>query len=72
MSRSRGHLAVYVGGSRRRFVVPVSLKHASFQNLLRRVEEEMEFQHPMGGLSTIPCSEDDFVTLAAHLNGSSE
>lgn len=66
----KGHFAVYVGESRRRFVIPLSyLKHASFQNLLQRVEEEVGFEHPMGGL-TIPCAEDDFVTLTAHCSGS--
>ncbi|MQL97101.1 hypothetical protein Taro_029783 [Colocasia esculenta] len=59
----KGHLAVYVGENQRRFVIPLSyLKHASFQSLLRRVEEEIGFQHPMGGL-TIPFAEDDFVSL---------
>ncbi|MQL97100.1 hypothetical protein Taro_029782 [Colocasia esculenta] len=61
----RGHFPVYVGESRRRFVIPVSyLKRAAFQNLLQSMEEEMSFSHPMGGL-TIPCEEDDFVTLTA-------
>ncbi|MQL97102.1 hypothetical protein Taro_029780 [Colocasia esculenta] len=56
----KGHLAVYVGESQRRFVIPLSyLKHASFQSLLQRVEEEIGFQHPMGGL-TIPFAEDEY------------
>ncbi|CAA6655923.1 unnamed protein product [Spirodela intermedia] len=59
----KGHFAVYVGESRRRFVIPLTyLKHASFQTLLRRVEEEIGYQHPTGRL-TIPCSEDDFLSL---------
>ncbi|MQL97098.1 hypothetical protein Taro_029784 [Colocasia esculenta] len=63
----KGHLAVYVGERQRRFVIPLSyLKHASFLSLLQRVEEEVGFQHPMGGL-TIPFAEDDFVTLTDFL-----
>ncbi|MQL97096.1 hypothetical protein Taro_029786 [Colocasia esculenta] len=64
----KGHLAVYVGESQRRFVIPLSyLKHASFQSLLQRVEEEMGFHHAMGG-RTLPFAEDDFVTLTAQLS----
>ncbi|XP_010246403.1 PREDICTED: auxin-induced protein 15A-like [Nelumbo nucifera] len=67
----KGHLAVYVGETqKKRFVVPLSyLNHPSFQDLLRRAEEEFGFHHPMGGL-TIPCREDLFLDLTSRLNGS--
>nr|XP_034927733.1 uncharacterized protein LOC118059031 [Populus alba] len=52
----RGHFVVYVGETQKRCVVPISyLKNPSFQKLLRHVEEEYGFNHPMGGL-TIPCT----------------
>ncbi|CAN1744944.1 Auxin-induced protein X10A [Linum perenne] len=65
----KGHVAVYVGEEMetmmKRFVVPISyLSHPSFQDLLRKAEEEFGFDHPMGGL-TIPCREDAFVDLIA-------
>jgi len=64
----KGHLAVYVGESHRRFVIPVSfLNHSSFQDLLSQAEEEFGFNHPMGGL-TIPCSEDIFIDLISRLS----
>ncbi|KAK9136220.1 hypothetical protein Syun_015550 [Stephania yunnanensis] len=61
----KGHLAVYVGETqKKRFVVPIAyLSHPSFQDLLSRAEDEFGFDHPMGGL-TIPCTEDDFISLA--------
>ncbi|KAF8370053.1 hypothetical protein HHK36_031907 [Tetracentron sinense] len=65
----KGHFTVYVGETqKKRFVVPISyLNHPSFQDLLKRAEEEFGFDHPMGGL-TIPCNEDDFINLTSHLN----
>ncbi|KDP27603.1 hypothetical protein JCGZ_19608 [Jatropha curcas] len=68
----RGHLAVYVGEQqKKRFVVPISyLRHPSFQDLLKRAEEEFGFDHPMGGL-TIPCKEDAFLDLTSNLLASS-
>ncbi|CAN6917376.1 unnamed protein product [Brassica oleracea] len=65
----KGYLAVYVGERKmKRFVVPISyLKEPSFQDLLRRAEEEYGYDHPMGGL-TIPCSEETFINLASRLN----
>ncbi|KAK9136221.1 hypothetical protein Syun_015551 [Stephania yunnanensis] len=65
----KGHLAVYVGETqKKRFVVPITyLSHPSFQDLLSRAEEEFGFDHPMGGL-TIPCREEDFMSLATCLN----
>ncbi|CAN1744941.1 Auxin-induced protein X10A [Linum perenne] len=69
VSVPKGHVAVYVGEEMetmmKRFVVPISyLSHPSFQDLLRKAEEEFGFDHPMGGL-TIPCREDAFVDLIA-------
>ncbi|XP_010526566.1 PREDICTED: auxin-induced protein X15 [Tarenaya hassleriana] len=65
----KGCFAVYVGErQRKRFVVPLSfLRQPSFQDLLRKAEEEFGFDHSMGGL-TIPCSEEIFVDLASRLN----
>ncbi|XP_062192416.1 auxin-induced protein 15A-like [Phragmites australis] len=60
----RGHLAVYVGEGRKRFVIPTAcLKHPSFVTLLKRVEDEFGFDHRCGGL-TIPCaSEGDLADI---------
>ena len=65
----KGYVAIYVGESeRRRFVIPISfLNQPSFQELLRRAEEEFGFDHPMGGL-TIPCSEDLFINVTSQLH----
>ncbi|OIT23528.1 auxin-responsive protein saur22 [Nicotiana attenuata] len=65
----KGHFAVYVGETeKKRYVVPIAyLNHASFQELLRKAEEEFGFQHPMGGL-TLPCNEDAFFHLTSRLN----
>ncbi|XP_050233796.1 auxin-responsive protein SAUR21-like [Mercurialis annua] len=64
----KGYLAVYVGESqKKRFIVPISLlNQPSFQELLRKSEEEFGFNHPMGGI-TIPCREDDFIDLTSRL-----
>ncbi|CAN6463613.1 unnamed protein product [Victoria cruziana] len=60
------HFAVYVGESRRRFMVPTSyLKNPIFQGLLKTAEEEYGFEHHNG--LTIPCSEDAFQSLTAQL-----
>ncbi|KAG0454103.1 hypothetical protein HPP92_025407 [Vanilla planifolia] len=59
----KGHIVVYVGESRKRFVVPLSyLKHHLFQALLKRMEEEFGFRQQMGGLN-IPCSEGEFAAV---------
>ncbi|CAL5341233.1 unnamed protein product [Camellia sinensis] len=65
----KGHLAVYVGETKKkRYVVPISyLKHPSFQSLLRWAEEEFGYDHPMGGL-TIPCKEETFIDITCRLN----
>ncbi|GJN39818.1 hypothetical protein PR202_gb28961 [Eleusine coracana subsp. coracana] len=60
----RGHMAVYVGEARKRFVIPTAcLNHPTFVTLLKRVEDEFGFDHRCGGL-TIPCaSEGDFADI---------
>uniref|UniRef100_A0A0D9X3X0 Uncharacterized protein n=1 Tax=Leersia perrieri TaxID=77586 RepID=A0A0D9X3X0_9ORYZ len=59
----RGHFAVYVGESRKRFVIPTAyLKQPAFVLLLKRVEDEFGFDHRCGGL-TIPCTEGDFTSI---------
>lgn len=61
----RGHIAVYVGETQKRFVVPISyLNHPLFQRLLSKAEEEFGFHHRMGGL-TLPCGEDVFLSLSS-------
>ncbi|RZC09520.1 Auxin-induced protein 10A5 [Glycine soja] len=64
----KGYAAVYVGDKMRRFTIPVSyLNKPSFQELLSQAEEEFGYDHPMGGL-TIPCKEEEFLNVTAHLN----
>lgn len=60
----RGYLAVYVGESqKKRFVISMPfLNQPSFQELLRKTEEEFGFNHPKGG-RTIPCGKDFFSDL---------
>lgn len=66
----KGHFAVYVGETQKRFVVPISyLSHPLFQELLHWTEEEFGFEHPMGGL-TIPCREDYFTSITSLLSSS--
>ncbi|XP_074360910.1 auxin-induced protein 15A-like [Apium graveolens] len=66
----KGHFAVYVGETQKRFVIPVSyLSHPLFQELLHWTEEEFGFEHPMGGL-TIPCREDYFTSITSLLSSS--
>ncbi|KAL2335066.1 hypothetical protein Fmac_016279 [Flemingia macrophylla] len=65
----KGYIAVYVGETQKRFVLPISyLSQPSFQELLSQVEEEFGYDHPMGGL-TIPCSEDVFRHITSRLSG---
>ncbi|XP_076889639.1 auxin-responsive protein SAUR21-like [Bidens hawaiensis] len=66
MEIPKGYFAVYVGEEeKRRFLVGVSLlSRPEFQELLQLVEEQFEYDHPMGGL-TIPCGEDVFADLAS-------
>lgn len=64
----KGYFAVYVGESKKRFVIPVSyLNQSSFQDLLSLAEEEFGYDHPMG-IITIPCSEDAFLDLTSGLS----
>ncbi|KAJ6368752.1 hypothetical protein OIU78_001181 [Salix suchowensis] len=65
----KGYFAVYVGESqKKRFTLPISLlNQPSFQELLRKAEEEFGFNHPMGGL-TLPFREDTFVDIISGSN----
>ncbi|KAF9684438.1 hypothetical protein SADUNF_Sadunf04G0118300 [Salix dunnii] len=67
----KGYFAVYAGESqKKRFTLPISfLNQPSFQELLRKAEEEFRFNHPMGGL-TLPCREDTFIDIISGLNSS--
>ncbi|KAK6916665.1 Small auxin-up RNA [Dillenia turbinata] len=69
----KGYIAVYVGDTHKsRFMIPMCyLKHPLFLDLLRQVEEEFGFSHPMGGL-TIPCSEDTFVAITSRLTNTAQ
>ncbi|VFQ61393.1 unnamed protein product [Cuscuta campestris] len=64
----KGHFTVYIGqGKKKGFVIPISyLKDHSFQDLLSHSEEEIGFDHPMGGLS-IPCPEDTFLDILSSI-----
>ncbi|XP_027355569.1 auxin-induced protein X10A-like [Abrus precatorius] len=65
----KGYVVVYVGEKMKRFLIPMSyLNQPSFQDLLRRAEEEFGYDHPTGGL-TIPCTEDVFLHITSWLNG---
>ncbi|TVU43606.1 hypothetical protein EJB05_10090, partial [Eragrostis curvula] len=65
----RGHMAVYIGEQRKRFVIPTAcLNHPTFVTLLKRVEDEFGFDHRCGGL-TIPCaSEGDFANIVGGID----
>ncbi|BAS78491.1 Os02g0445600, partial [Oryza sativa Japonica Group] len=66
----RGHFAVYVGISRRRYIVPVAcLAAPEFQELLRKAEEEFGFDHDMG--ITLPCDEATFHGVLASASATS-
>ncbi|KAG8046366.1 hypothetical protein GUJ93_ZPchr0008g13369 [Zizania palustris] len=69
----RGHFAVYVGESRKRFVIPTAyLKHPSFVLLLKRVEDEFGFDHRCGGL-TIPCTtEGTFASIVGGMGSAAD
>ncbi|KAI4332770.1 hypothetical protein L6164_017651 [Bauhinia variegata] len=65
----KGYLAVYIGEKKKRFVIPISyLNQPAFQDLLSQAEDEFGYDSPMGGL-TIPCREDDFLSITSSLNG---
>ncbi|PON39765.1 LOW QUALITY PROTEIN: Small auxin-up RNA, partial [Parasponia andersonii] len=65
----KGYFAVYVGEDHKKcYVVTLSyLNELIFQELLIMAEEELGYEHPMGGL-TFPCREDIFVDLISRLN----
>ncbi|MCO5604165.1 hypothetical protein L7F22_058326 [Adiantum nelumboides] len=63
-----GHLAVYVGQERERFVIKTSLlSHPLFKALLRKAEEEVGF-HYQGGL-IIPCEVSAFERMLHLMQG---
>uniref|UniRef100_A0A0D9W969 Uncharacterized protein n=1 Tax=Leersia perrieri TaxID=77586 RepID=A0A0D9W969_9ORYZ len=58
----RGHLAVSVGPTMQRFVIPTEyLKHRAFAALLREAEEEFGFQQE--GVLRIPCEVPAFEAI---------
>ncbi|KAL5214440.1 hypothetical protein ABZP36_003592 [Zizania latifolia] len=58
----RGHLAVCVGPSMQRFVIPTEyLKHRAFATLLREAEEEFGFHQE--GVLRIPCEVPAFEAI---------
>ncbi|GKD65460.1 auxin-induced protein 15A-like protein [Tanacetum coccineum] len=62
-SPKKGHFAVYVGETHKRYVIPLStLNHPLFRELLHWTEEEFGFDNSEGGLQ-IPCNEDYFEGL---------
>ncbi|KAK4345430.1 hypothetical protein RND71_035606 [Anisodus tanguticus] len=62
----KGHVAVYVGDYRTRYIIPISfLTHPEFQ-CLRCAEEEFGFDRDMG--ITIPCDEVVFKSLSSMLH----
>ncbi|WZZ72734.1 hypothetical protein YC2023_084104 [Brassica napus] len=62
----KGHLVVYVGKTRVRYVLPISfLTRPEFQLLLQQAEEEFGFDHDLG--LTIPCEEVAFDSLVASM-----
>ncbi|KAG7975846.1 hypothetical protein I3843_06G120600 [Carya illinoinensis] len=62
--------AASTSSDKQRFVVPVSyLNKLSFQNLLRKAEEEFRLHHPTGGL-TIPCKLATFMDVTSRLSSS--
>ena len=61
-SIKKGHFAVYVGETHRRYVIPIStLDHPLFRELLHWAEEEFGFDNSEG--LKIPCNEDYFEGL---------
>lgn len=62
----KGHVAVCVGRTSRRYVVLAAhLNHPGFRELLARAEEEYGFDN-VGPLS-IPCDESDFEQILRHV-----
>ncbi|KAH9307607.1 hypothetical protein KI387_035518, partial [Taxus chinensis] len=64
----KGHIPVYVGSDRSRFIIPATyLNHPLFRPLLEKAAEEFGFRHRMG--IVIPCEKDAFQWLLVHLDG---
>lgn len=69
-SPKKGHFAVYVGETNKRYVIPLStLDHPLFRELLHWAEEEFGFDNSEGGLK-IPCNEDYFEGLISLISSS--
>ncbi|KAI4376086.1 hypothetical protein MLD38_013880 [Melastoma candidum] len=61
-----GHVAVYVGSNRKRYVVRATyLNHPTFKRVLAEAEEEFGF--PAEGPLVIPCEESLFEDILASL-----
>ncbi|GLJ24058.1 hypothetical protein SUGI_0458700 [Cryptomeria japonica] len=64
----KGHVPVYVGNDRSRFIIPAThLNHPLFRQLLDKAEEDLGFDHDMGLF--IPCEESAFECLVSLLDG---
>eukprot|EP01018_Ginkgo_biloba_P019959 Gb_12164 [translate_table: standard] len=62
----KGHIPVYVGSERSRFVIPTTyLSHPLFRALLQKAEDEFGFDHPLG--LTLPCDDVAFEYLTSLL-----
>ncbi|KAG2329362.1 hypothetical protein Bca4012_021073 [Brassica carinata] len=58
----KGHFAVYVGKSRARHVIPITLlSHPIFRMMLQEAEEEFGFRQERGII--IPCDQNIFLFL---------
>eukprot|EP01018_Ginkgo_biloba_P019964 Gb_15664 [translate_table: standard] len=67
----KGHIPVYVGSERSRFIIPtIYLNHYLFKALLKKAEEEFGFHYQMG--LTIPCEERVFEYLMLLLGRNDE
>ncbi|WOL15945.1 auxin-responsive protein SAUR50 [Canna indica] len=63
----KGHMVVYVGDKRKRFIIRITfLEHPLFQVLLDQAQEEYEFQ-PFSKLC-IPCDENVFIAILHYVN----
>ncbi|KAI4367701.1 hypothetical protein MLD38_023409 [Melastoma candidum] len=66
-----GHVAVYVGSNRKRYVVRATyLNHPTFKQVLAEAEEEFGF--PAEGPLVIPCEESLFEDILAALGSRSD
>ncbi|KAL3017190.1 hypothetical protein AAZX31_06G261300 [Glycine max] len=54
-------------GIRKTSIAANQASSKAVEDLLNQAEKEFGYDHPMGGL-TIPCKEDEFLTVTSHLN----